>query len=135
MKTKPSSTTPETANQLYAMAFRFYESGKYREAVHFFRVLTSMNTDERKFWIGLGASLQMLRDYENALPAYGIAALLDENDPQVHLYAAECFIALQRIEEARTAMAMAEQHCVDSIEHDDLRSQLALMRAECDTCK
>jgi type III secretion system low calcium response chaperone LcrH/SycD len=130
-KTDDSLTDSATTKQLYALAYRYYESRHYREAVHFFRVLCAMDCDDPKHWLGLGAAYQMLKDYDEALPAYGLAAVLDQTNPQVHLHAADCFIALKRIPDARNALALADQH-LKQANDQELRSLLALLKADCD---
>lgn len=98
----------DTAEALYAFAYGFYENGIYDKAVHFFRFLTLMQMNNKKYWMGLGASYHMLKDYECALQCYGYAAFLDENDPYVHLHAAECFFALDEITQGQQALSSAE---------------------------
>jgi cytochrome c-type biogenesis protein CcmH/NrfG len=117
-KTDDSLTDSATTKQLYALA-------------HFFRVLCAMDCDDPKHWLGLGAAYQMLKDYDEALPAYGLAAVLDQTNPQVHLHAADCFIALKRIPDARNALALADQH-LKQANDQELRSLLALLKADCD---
>lgn len=129
MKTQELSN-PEAAKQLYAMAYRYYEGRHYKEAVQFFRVLCSIDCDTQKHWLGLGASLQMMHDYTEALSAYGMAAILDRKTPEAHLYAAECFIALKRIPDAKNALTMASESLLKS-KDSELRSLLAILQAEC----
>lgn len=121
----------KATKQLYAKAYHLYESGRYRDALHFFRTLCVMDVDEVRHWVGLGATYQMLHDHTQALAAYGMAALLDETNPTVHLHAAECLLALKRIEECRNALSLAEQHSKDKIEFADVYSQLAIIKREC----
>jgi len=92
----------------YSFAYGYYQSGKYETAIHFFRLLTLIDPDKRKHWMGLGASYQMIKGYERALQCYGYAAILDENDPYTHWHAAECFIALNQPEQAKLALTSTE---------------------------
>lgn len=92
---------------LYAFAYGFYESGHYEKAMHFFRFLTLIEIGNRKHWMGLGASYQMLKQYERALQCYGQAALLDPLDPMSHWHAAECFLSIQNHEFAKEALNSA----------------------------
>lgn len=98
----------ETVSGLYAIAYNFYEIGKYQDAVQFFRILTALDTQSRKNWMGLGASLQMLKEFEKAIEAYTVATLLDDEDPYVHMHAADCFFALNNMKKAIIALEAAE---------------------------
>lgn len=99
----------EAIEGLYHYAFQFYSHGKYPEAIKFFRFLTLVDTQQKKHWMGLGACLQMQKEYEQAVHVYGVAAVLDPVDPYVHVYAADCFFALDRVEEGMKALDSAKK--------------------------
>ncbi len=67
-------------NGLYAMGYNFYQAGKYDDALKIFRALCLFDQLEPKHWIGMGATLQMLKMYEEAANAYGFAAIMDCHD-------------------------------------------------------
>ncbi len=114
----------DAAKALYYLAYNAYQNGNYQESVSFFRILTEQSTDHRAAWMGLGASFQMLKKYEEAIAAYGCAAVLDENDPYVHLHAAECFHALNNPQKALMALDSA----LACEPKPELREQLTLLR-------
>ncbi|MCB1135458.1 MAG: tetratricopeptide repeat protein, partial [Chlamydiia bacterium] len=84
--------SPTTYKTLYAFAYRFYRDGVYDKAADFFRFLCLMKLDEKKHWVGLGAAEHMRGNYDQALQAYAMAALLDASDPFPHFHAAECYV-------------------------------------------
>lgn len=114
----------EAAKALYSVAYNSYQSGNYADAAAFFRLLTQQSTDHRAAWMGLGASLQMLKNYAEAIAAYGCAAVLNENDPYVHLHAAECFHALK--DSAKALQALDAALACES--KPELQEQLTLLR-------
>jgi type III secretion system low calcium response chaperone LcrH/SycD len=91
-------------NGLYAMGYNFYQAGKYDDALKIFRALCLFDQLEPKHWIGMGATLQMLKMYEEAANAYGFAAIMDCHDPRPSFHAAECYIALNDKEKAEAAL-------------------------------
>lgn len=97
----------DTIEGIYHYAYQYYIHGKYPEAVKFFRFLTLVDTQQKKHWMGLGAALQMSKEYEEALHTYSVSAILEERDPYVHLYAADCFFALDRVNEGLGALESA----------------------------
>lgn len=104
--------SPESIEGLYSLAYQYYECGKYPESSKFFRFLTLIGTQEKKHWMGLGASLKMQKDYEQAVQAYSVAAVLDPKDPYIHVWAADCLFAMNQIEKGlkgiNTAIKMAK---------------------------
>lgn len=123
-----SKLSPEALDVAYANAYQLYQHGKYEKAKHFFHFLTIANTYERKYWMGLAASYQMLKNYPKALECYSIAALQDANDPYVHLHAADCFTALGQQTESQKALGSAEKAAEQDEKYKELLSQLKWIR-------
>jgi secretion system chaperone SscA len=102
---------PETKIQeIYALAYLLYQNQQYLEASHFFRLLVVARPAEVKFWKGLGACLQMQKDYEGALNCYMCCTQLipqDQSDPYVYVQAADCYFALKQKKAALRALEEA----------------------------
>lgn len=120
----PSKTQEET----YAVGYRYYENGKYQEAVNIFRFLILSESHNKKYWLGLGASLQMLKEYAKALEAYLIASSMDETDPYVFLYMSDCLIVLGKIEEALEILKTVEHIARGDNIYDSLITHVDLIR-------
>lgn len=101
------SFSSENLSALYAMGFELYRNGKYEEAKAFFHLLTLEDSFERKFWMGLAACYQMLKDYPKAIECYSAAAVQDSSDPYVHWHAADCFFFSGDLTKAREALESA----------------------------
>lgn len=99
----------DALSSIYAMGYNFYTHGKYQESSDFFRFLTIANPYQRKHWMGLAASKQMLKQYPEAIECYSVAAVQDPHDPYTHLYAADCFLALNDHANAKIALESAEK--------------------------
>ena len=102
------------AEQFYAHGYALYQSGRAKDAVDVFRVLSARQPFELRFWFGLGASLQEDRSYSEALCAWAMAALLEPADPYPHFHAAECAYSLHQKDEALKALAEAKARIKDS---------------------
>lgn len=124
-ETAKNGLSDEAGQALYAIAYNAYQSGNYQDSTAFFRLLAFQNNDNKSAWMGLGASLQMLKKYEEAIGAYGFAAVLDPDDPYVHLHAAECFHALNDKEKALLALNSA----LASSPKEELKKQLELLKS------
>ncbi len=99
---------------VYAAAYNYFQSGKYAEAEPIFAFLCFNDLFEKKFWLGLGACRQMLGQYDEAVQAYGMAAVLDVEDPDVHLHAADCLLAKGDLEGADSALSAASHWAGDN---------------------
>ncbi|MFA6915933.1 MAG: tetratricopeptide repeat protein [Parachlamydiales bacterium] len=131
VRTQPivSPFSPEAESALYAVAFDNYNNGHYDQSLYLFKLLTWQNKEHRAGWMGYAASLQMTKQYEDAIAAYGYAALLDPNDPYVHFHAAECYFALKNLEKAMQALNSALAYSKNK-EFSDQLSLLKLLWAQ-----
>ena len=96
---------------LYAAAHQMYQNNKYKEAKQMFSLLCTLDHLERKYWLGLGACCQMEKKYTIALECYGFAVILEYKNPDAHLYAAECMLALGKKEEAKPVLRNIIELC------------------------
>jgi type III secretion system low calcium response chaperone LcrH/SycD len=87
--------SPQILENVYAQAYRLYQTGKYLEAVHLFRMLMMFNAMEPKYTFGLAACFHMLKDYSQAIQLYTMYSALDPQNPIPHYHAADCFIQMQ----------------------------------------
>lgn len=120
--------TAEHLEAFYTIAFDYYDNGKYREATNFFRFLTTIDHMNKKHWVGLGASLQMLNEYAQAINAYALAALLDEKDPYVPFYAAECCFGMGDTQRGLQALDSADGLAEGDDSFKGLRNKLSALR-------
>lgn len=125
----PRLSKPAT-EELYRRGYAYYENANYKNARHLFTFLTTIEPFIRKHWLGFGATLQMLKDYSEALKAYGYAALLDESDPMPHVYAAECFYELKDLTQAVTALESAIALAKQENPHHPLIKQLMSLKTK-----
>lgn len=121
----------EKIEEAYLYAYVFYEKGHYEESSQIFSLLTCVSTANPTYWMGLGASLQMLKRYEEAIDAYAAAAVLEDSDsdPFPHLHAAECFYSLKINEKALQALESAEIIAKNEPKYQKLCTQINLLKS------
>ena len=105
----------EQMDLYYRDAYTFYEQEQFKLAVDSFQALCILDPFFKKHWMGLGGAAQMMQNYEKALRAYGMASLLDDDDPYPHFYAYQCLSATQQNEDAQKALNLAVERCNSSI--------------------
>lgn len=118
---------------LYASAYEFYANGKYETAYHYFHILTVLEPYAKRNWMGLAATLHAQKNYKEAVEGYGMAAILDVNDPYPSFHAAECLFFLNEIEKGFEAIDAAEAIAVEDGPHP-LLAHLDLMRKGWQNC-
>ena len=94
--------TPDQLESMYAAAHTLYEQSRFDKAAKIFQTLCLLNHQQTKYFIGLGACMQMQKRFEVAIQAYAYAGLFEPQNPALHLNAAECLLALNQLKEAKT---------------------------------
>ena len=112
---------------IYTLGHGFYNSGKYEDALNAFKFLTFYDHLEKRWWMGLGATRQMMEDFEGAVMAYSYTAMLNVEDPLPHLHAAECLLALEKYEEADSALSATVHWAGDQPEHVETKARAETM--------
>ena len=115
--------TPESMEVFYMVAFNHYNSGKYEDAANVFRLLCTLDHFETKYWKGLAASRENMKDYEGALQAYGYLTLMDVRDPYPSFHGSKCLLALGRTEDAESALRAAIFNSQEKAEFADMHQQ------------
>ena len=110
---KAAKAPPLDAEAFYSKAYAHYQTNQTAEAAEIFKVLCARRPMEARFWFGLGASLQGSANYENALYAWAMAALLDPENPYPHFHAAECSDSLNLHKDASLALIEAKNRIQD----------------------
>lgn len=114
----------KTMKAVYAVAYRLYENGKYEDALKSFQFLGFMDHYEPKYFMGLAACQQMLKQYDKAVESYGYAGILTGlNDPSPALHAAECHLAMGNLEDAASGFRYAHGIAVEKPELEPLATR------------
>jgi secretion system chaperone SscA len=105
------------------VAFNQYNGGRFDEAEKVFRLLSTLNHFETKYWMGLGASREMQKKYADALKAYSFLTMLDMRDPVPPFHGGKCFLAMGKTEEAIAGFRAAVFNSKGIPKHADLQKQ------------
>ena len=96
---------------VYSLAFGYYRTGKYDEALKLFQFLVLFDHLNAKFWFGLGATQQAIKDYQGAVASYGYCSFLNLENPNPQFHAAECFLAIGDKRNAASALEALNEYC------------------------
>ena len=114
---------------IYALAHGQFAARKYDKAADLFKFLCLCDHKEPRWFYGLGMAKQHTADYAGAAEAYGMATLLDTDDPLPQAQAGYCLMFLERWSEAQSALEGAVMACEDNEEHAALKRQAEGMLA------
>ena len=92
---------------IYGQAYRLYNNGKYREAVHLFRMLIMLNSIEPKYLMGLAACFHMLKEYQAAVDTYALCGFLDTGNPLPYFHASDCYLQMKDVPSAVVSLNLA----------------------------
>lgn len=96
---------------MYALGHNHYNQKHYLDAAKCFGFLVTNNTTEPRFMKAFACSLQMLKNYRDAIQYHSLASLMNLEDPLPTFHTAECFVALAMPEEAREALTLVISQC------------------------
>ena len=96
---------------VYSLAFGYYQTGKFNEALKLFQFLVLFDHLNKKYWMGLGAVQQVLKDFQGAIVSYGYSSFLDLKNPKPQFHAAECFLAMGDKRNAASSLEALDQYC------------------------
>lgn len=118
--------SPKMLENIYSQAYRLYNTGKYVEASHLFRILILMNGMEPKYMLGFAACFHMLKDYQNAVQFYTLCSAIDPVSPLPHYHASDCFIQMKDYISAMIALEMTLERAKDQKKFAELKERSLL---------
>ncbi len=126
---RDAHTSKESIREIHSMAYVYYKNQCYREADALFRILVINEPQNSKYWKGLGACLQMKKNYQGALNCYKrIQDLLNnQSDAYLDIHCADCYFALGQIANGLKTLHSARQKALKSSDKKVLK-HVAFMR-------
>lgn len=83
--------TNKEAEKIYSHGKKLYDSGKYKDALAVFSILTLMNPNMPAYLYGLASSCYMLKNLEEAIEAFLEYAAIVPEDPMPYYYVSNCY--------------------------------------------
>ncbi len=112
-----------TLEGLYGQAFRLYNSGKYKDASHLFRLLIMMDSTEPRYTHGLAACLHMMKDYKSAVHLYTLCCVFEPKNPVPHYHASDCYLQIGDKVSAMVSLEMAIKRAGEKEEFQTLKDR------------
>jgi tetratricopeptide (TPR) repeat protein len=78
-------------------AMKYYTDNFFEEALPLLQFLSFIKPNFKTHWLSLGKTHLQLLSYENALKSFGMACLLDEEDPVPYFFTGYCYYKLKNV--------------------------------------
>jgi tetratricopeptide (TPR) repeat protein len=98
---------------LYELGYNLYQAGSYSESCDIFQRLVIAKPFECRYWQAYGSALFVLKKHEDALVAWSMWCLIDDENPKPHFHAAETLFSAGKISEGFKALDAAEKRDVN----------------------
>ncbi len=113
----------ETMAKFYQAAYQLFEQKRYAEACNAFLFLASLNPYHHEYWLGFAMAAQLNHEYESAIDAYELAALMNITSPLPYFYLSKCLFAMHNREGALQALELAIEMADDIDAFQDIKKQ------------
>lgn len=122
-----TGVSDETLEEVYSLAYTYYNQGRYEESVSLFEFLTGASPTEFKYVLGLAASYHQLKFYQEACVGFFFALQLEPENPIPAWYITDCFLKQEMKEEAGEFAQVTIEICAERPEHSELRERCELI--------
>ncbi len=114
---------PGELEAVYAVAYSQSAAGKHDKAITLLQFLVLQDHTNPRWYHALGVVQQKKGDFAAAVDAYGVATLLDVNDPHPQAQAGYCLMALGKWQEAKAALEGTIMLCKEKPGNDGILAQ------------
>jgi type III secretion system low calcium response chaperone LcrH/SycD len=114
--------------RIYATGFNLYQHAKFAEAEPLFECACLYGSTDPRYWVALGSCRQMQKSYQGAIDAYGFGYLYDSENPWPVINSAVCYLALSNKDNAKDALALAEQTIAQGKPDEAATQRIAALR-------
>lgn len=113
----------EQIEQIYTVAYYQYDSGDYISAQKTFQMLCILDHFQGRFFLGLGACSQQLKQYQSAIESYQSAAVIDLEDPRPIFYLGECYLQIKDLSNAKQCFYLSAQLSKKIVKYNNIYKQ------------
>lgn len=118
----------QSLEEIYTLAYGFYNQGKYKESVSLFQFLAGASPKTYKYVLGLASSFHQLEAYEEAAVGFFIASNIEPENPIPAYYVMDCFLKQGLLEEADEFAQVTTWICGDRPQFQDLKKRCELIK-------
>lgn len=118
-----------TMDQFYLLACEMLKNKKISESSQAFLFLVFLNSSRYDYWLGLGSARQLQGDYEGAIDAFEMSAMIQPIHPVPYFYLSKCLFSMHDRIHALQAIELAIEYSQDNQEFDEIYRQALLAKS------
>lgn len=118
----------EMLDEVYTLAYGYYNQGKYNESVSLFEFLANTAPKNYKYVFGLASCYHQLKAYDDSAVGFYYAAQLESDNPIPAYYLLDSFLKQNELEAAEEAADITMIICGDKPEYRDLKERCRLIK-------
>ena len=118
-----------TMNGIYSIAYRYYQVGRYEEAMRLFQFLCLYDHLNVRYFKALAAAQFMLKEYKHAVAVYSFCYLLDKDNPEYPFQSGLCHLAMGQLDEAESGFYAASLWGENENDHPGMKAKANAMLA------
>jgi len=122
-----TGVSDEALEEVYCLAYNFYNQGKYRESISLFEFLTGACPKQYKYVLGLAASYHQIQAYNEAFAGFYIALHLEPDNPIPAYFSMDCLLKQNLKEEALEFAEVTSEICEQRPEYLELKQRCDLI--------
>ena len=120
----------ETIGWVYQVAQVMIRENRMDHAITLLKYLNLLNPFLPEVWLSLGYCFQLKGFFEAALEPYRVANALDEENPHVHIFAAQCYLELKQVDKARLEVEDLKRALKNHPQRDQFYSSLQTLQSK-----
>jgi type III secretion system low calcium response chaperone LcrH/SycD len=105
---------------IYTLAYNLYQQESFENAEKIFAFLCFNHHLDLRFWLGLAAAREALKQFKLAIDAYSYAAMLKHDNPVPPFQAGLCYMALGQYDDAKNGFTASIHWSKGHKEHQAL---------------
>jgi type III secretion system low calcium response chaperone LcrH/SycD len=111
----------------YSQGYRLYLIRKYEDALRYFHLLFLFEPANPRYSLALGATYQMMKDYEHAVQWYMTLSIIDTSSPMPFYYMSDCALKRGDPYSAIFFLRKTIDLCKDNPKFEQLKTQATRM--------
>ena len=130
-----TGVSDESLEEMYSLAYTFYNQGKYQESLALFQFLAGAAPNTYKYVLGLAASYHQVKAYEEAAVGFYIALNIQPDNPVPAYHITDCFLKQKMYEKAEEFAEVTSIICDNREEYTELQQRSNLIRKSLESKK
>lgn len=122
-----TGVSEEVLEEIYHMAYTYYNLGKYQEAAALFQFLAGSSPHTFKYIFGLAGCFHQTECFEQAAIGFFIALNIEPHNPIAAYYLTDCFLKQDLPEEALEMAELTFKICKQKSEYSELAQRSKLI--------